>query len=121
MILPLSAIFTISFPKEDEPNVFPVKVDLQTILCPICQGKTIRHNQSRRRFRHGYAWNIGVLWIELAVPRQRCKACGFTFTYDYGLGLIRSSTVAFRQQIVKRCQGVLSWMFRVSTNFLIRP
>lgn len=28
-----------------------------------------------------------------------------TFTYDYGLGLVCSSTEAFRRQIVKRCQG----------------
>ncbi len=46
-----------------------------------------------------------MLWIELFVPRQRCKNCGFTFSYNYGLGLVRSSTEAFRMQIIKRCQG----------------
>ncbi|WP_230504133.1 hypothetical protein [Sutcliffiella rhizosphaerae] len=79
MILPLPSIFTISLPNEG-PNVFPVKVDSQTILCPICQGKTIRHEQSRRLFRHEYAWNIGVLWMELAVLVNK---------------------------IVKRCQGIM--------------
>lgn len=58
-----------------------------------------------RRFRHGYAWHIGVLWIELFVPRQRCKSCGFTFTFDYGLGLVHSSTESFRHEIVKHCHG----------------
>ena len=105
LILPLPSFFTISLPTDDEPNIFPVKVCPQTIICPICQGHTVRHDQIRRRFRHGYAWHIGVLWIELSVPRQRCKECGFTFTYDFGLGLVRSSTEAFRRQIVKRCQG----------------
>ncbi|HWL12948.1 MAG TPA: helix-turn-helix domain-containing protein, partial [Ureibacillus sp.] len=105
LILPLPSFFTISLPTDDEPNIFPVEVCTQTITCPICQGHTVRHDQSRRRFRHGYAWHIGVLWIELTVPRQRCKECGFTFSFDYGLGLVRSSTEAFRRQIVKRCQG----------------
>lgn len=105
LILPLPSFFTISLPTDFEPNVFPVDVSPQTITCPICQGLTVRHDQTRRRFRHGYAWRIGVLWIELFVPRQRCKECGFTFTYDYGLGLVRSSTEAFRRQIVKRCHG----------------
>lgn len=105
LILPLPSFFTISLPTDDEPNIFPVEVCTQTITCPICQGHTVRHDQSRRRFRHGYAWHIGVLWIELSVPRQRCKECGFTFSHDYGLGLVRSSTEAFRRQIVKCCQG----------------
>lgn len=103
--LPLPSFFTISLPTEEEPNVFPVEVCPQTIMCPICQGHTVRHDQTKHRFRHGYAWNIGMLWIELFVHRQRCKNCGFTFSYDYGLGLVRSSTEAFRMQIVKRCQG----------------
>ncbi|WP_160173383.1 helix-turn-helix domain-containing protein [Alkalihalobacillus alcalophilus] len=46
-----------------------------------------------------------AFWIELMVPRQRCKECGFTFSYDYGLELVRSSTESFRRQIVKHCQG----------------
>lgn len=50
-------------------------------------------------------WRIGVLWIELFLPRQRCKDCGFTFTFDYGLGLVRSSTESFRLEITKRCHG----------------
>lgn len=66
----------VSFPTCDEPNVFFVQVSSQIISCPICQGPTIRHDQRRRRFRHGYAWHIGVLWIELVVPRQRCKSWG---------------------------------------------
>jgi len=73
LILPLPSFFTISLPTDVEPNVFPVEVSPQTIPCPICQGTTIRHDQARRRFRHGYAWHIGVLWIEVIVPRQRCK------------------------------------------------
>lgn len=104
-ILPLPSFFTISLPSEEEPNVFPVEAVVRTISCPICQGDTIRHHQKVRRFRHGYAWHIGVLWIELIVPRQLCKNCGITFTYDYDLGLIRSSTEAFRRQIVTRCHG----------------
>lgn len=104
-ILPLPSFFTISLSSEEEPNVFPVEAAVQMISCPICQGGTIRHHQKVRRFRHGYAWHIGVIWIELAVPRQLCTTCGMTFTYDYDLGLVRSSTEAFRLQIVKRCHG----------------
>lgn len=48
---------------------------------------------------------MGVLWIEPFVPRQRCKSCGFTFTFDYGLGLVHSSTKSFRREIVKCCHG----------------
>lgn len=105
LLLPLPSFFMVSFPTCDEPNVFFVQVSSQIISCPICQGPTIRHDQRRRRFRHGYAWHIGVLWIELVVPRQRCKSCGFTFTYDYGLGLVRSSTESFRRQMASRCHG----------------
>lgn len=104
-ILPLPSFFTISLPSEEEPNVFPVEITSQAILCPICHKSTTRHFQKIRRFRHGYAWHIGVLWIELAIPRQLCTDCGVTFTYDYGLGLVRSSTESFRRQIVKRCHG----------------
>ena len=104
-ILPLPSFFHISLPSDEEPNVFPVTVDAQTISCPICQGTTVRHDQTVRRFRHGYAWHIGILWIGLAVPRQRCKDCRFSFAFDYGLGLVRSSTEAFRRQITQRCHG----------------
>ncbi|MGR5863477.1 transposase [Bacillus pacificus] len=46
-----------------------------------------------------------MLWIELAVPRQRCTQCNYTFIFDYGLGLIHSSTASFRREIVQRCKG----------------
>ena len=91
LILPLPPIFEIALPSDEEPNVFPVTVARQKIACPICVGATVCHGRTLRRFRHGYAWHIGVLWIELFLPRQRCKMCGFTFTFDYGLGLVRSS------------------------------
>ncbi|MER1987414.1 MAG: helix-turn-helix domain-containing protein [Solibacillus sp.] len=39
------------------------------------------------------------------MPCQRCKSCGFIFTFDYGLGLVRSSTEAFRHEITKRCHS----------------
>ena len=105
LMLPLPSFFEIDLPSEEEPNVFPVKIAPQTIPCPICQGATVCHDRSRRRFRHGYAWHIGVLWIELFIPRQRCKNCGFTFVFDYGLGLFHSSTESFRREITKRCHG----------------
>lgn len=105
LILPLPPFFEITLPSDEEPNVFRMTVAPQTISCPICQGATVCHDRSLRRFRHGYAWHIGVLWIELFLPRQRCKSCDFTFTFDYGLGLIRSSTEAFRREITKRCHG----------------
>ncbi|MEK4177895.1 ISL3 family transposase [Aeribacillus sp. FSL K6-2848] len=105
LILPLPSFFDITLPTEEEPNVFRATAAPQTITCPICAGATVCHDRSLRRFRHGYAWHIGVLWVELFVPRQRCKECGFTFTFDYGLGLVHSSTEAFRREIVKRCHG----------------
>lgn len=105
LILPLPSFFQVSLPSDEEPNVFPVTVEPQSICCPICHADTVCHDRSLRRFRHGYAWHIGVLWIELFLPRQRCKGCGFTFTFDYGLGLARSSTEAFRREITKRCHG----------------
>jgi transposase len=104
-ILPLPSFFTISMPSDEEPAVFPVQAAPQCILCPICFGKTYRHDKTLRRFRHSYAWHIGTLWIELEVPRQRCKNCDYTFTYDYDLGLVRSSTLAYRLQIVDHCHG----------------
>ena len=55
---------------------------MQTKLRPICQGHTVLHNQTRHRFRHGYAWHIGVLWIELAIPRLRCIEYRFNFTKE---------------------------------------
>ncbi|WP_157796299.1 hypothetical protein [Bacillus xiapuensis] len=39
------------------------------------------------------------------MPRQRCTCCGFAFTDDYELGLIRSSTDSFRREIVRWCYG----------------
>jgi len=104
-MLPLPSFFEMALPSDEEPNVFSVTVPPQAILCPICQGATVCHDRSLRRFRHGYAWHIGVLWIELFLPRQRCKACGFTFIFDFGLGLVRSSTESFRREISKRCHG----------------
>ncbi|WP_353957864.1 transposase [Lysinibacillus sp. G4S2] len=87
----------------------------QSIACPNCQGRTVCHDRALRRFRHGYAWHIGVLWIELFVPRQRCKNCGFTFTFDYGLGLVHSSTESFRREITKRCHGrSIAYQFHTS-------
>lgn len=105
LILPLPSFFEIALPSEEKPNTFRATATPQTIACPICAGATVFHDRSLRRFRHGYAWHIGVLWIELFVPRQRCKDCGFTFTFDYGLGLVHSSTESFRREITKRCHG----------------
>lgn len=105
MMLPLPSFFEIALSSDEEPNVFPITAAPQEIACQICAGATVCHDRSLRRFRHGYAWHIGVLWIELFLPRQRCKGCGFTFTFDYGLGLVRSSTESFRREITKRCHG----------------
>ena len=105
LMLPLPSFFEIDLSSEDKPNTFRATATPQTIACPICAGATVCHDRSLRRFRHGYAWHIGVLWIELFVPRQRCKGCGFTFTFDYGLGLAHSSTESFRREITKRCHG----------------
>ncbi|OCS93358.1 transposase [Caryophanon latum] len=102
-ILPLPSFFEIALSSDEEPHVFPITAAPQDIACPICEGATVCHARTRRRFRHGYAWHIGMLWIELLLPRQRCKDCGFTF--DYGLGLVRSSTESFRREITKRCHG----------------
>lgn len=71
-MLPLPSFFNIALPSDEEPNVFPVTVPHQKIACPICAGATVCHDRSLRRFRHGYAWHIDVLWVELFVPRQRC-------------------------------------------------
>ncbi|WP_420842162.1 transposase family protein [Exiguobacterium alkaliphilum] len=90
---------------DEEPNVFPVIPDRHDIPCPLCQRKTVLHSKRRRRFRHGHAWNVGILWIELDVPRQRCFSCDLTFVYDYGLGLVRTSTEVFRKGIAERCHG----------------
>ncbi|WP_404284457.1 ISL3 family transposase [Exiguobacterium aurantiacum] len=105
LLLPLPALFQIQMSSDEEPNVFPVIPDRHDIPCPLCQRKTILHSKKRRRFRHGHAWNVGVLWIELDVPRQRCTSCDLTFVYDYGLGLVRTSTEVFRKGIAKRCHG----------------
>lgn len=104
-LLPLPSFFKAELPNDEEPNVFPVTVEAQVIRCPICDGATVCHDRSLRRFRHSYAWNSGVLWIEFYVPRQRCKNCAYTFTYDYELGLIHSSTAFFRREITKCCLG----------------
>lgn len=104
-ILSLPSFFDISMPSDEEPSVFPIQAAPQCILCPICFGKTHRHDKKLRRFRHSYAWHIGTLWIELEIPRQRCTNCDYTFTYDYELGLVRSSTLAYRLQIVDCCHG----------------
>ena len=90
---------------DEEPNVFPVIPDRHDIPCPLCQRKTVLHSKRRRRFRHGHAWNVGILWIELDVPRQRCFSCDLTFVYDYDLGLVRTSTEVFRKGIAERCHG----------------
>lgn len=105
LILPLPSFFDLALPSDEEPNVFRATVVPQPIACPICSGATVCHDRSLRRFRHGYAWHIGVLWVELFLPRQRCKECGFTFIFDFGLGIVHSSTESFRREIVKRCHG----------------
>ncbi|HDR7634544.1 hypothetical protein JFU54_14150 [Bacillus sp. TH19] len=60
MILPLPCFFTIALPSEKEPAVFPVQAPPQSVLCPICFGKTHRHESAIRRLRHGFAWHIGT-------------------------------------------------------------
>ena len=105
MLLPLPSFFEVSFPSDDEPNVFPVTVGAYSVSCPICQGKTIRHAQTLRRFRHGYAWHLKFIWIEMAIPRHRCIACDLTFTYDFGLGIVQASSAMFRKELVRRCHG----------------
>ena len=105
LLLPLPDLFQIQTSSDEEPNVFPVIPDRHDIPCPLCQRKTVLHSKRRRRFRHGHAWNVGILWIELDVPRQRCFSCDLTFVYDYGLGLVRTSTEVFRKGIAERCHG----------------
>lgn len=105
MLLPLPSFFEVSFPSDEKPNVFPATVGAYSVPCPICQGKTIRHAQTLRRFRHGYAWHLGFIWIEMAIPRHRCVACDLTFTYDFGLGIIQASSAMFRKELVRRCHG----------------
>lgn len=63
-ILPLPSFFKVGLPKDEEPNVFPVTITSQKIHCPICEGIPTRQDRTLRRFRHSYAWEIGVLWIE---------------------------------------------------------
>ena len=105
LILPLPALFQIQMSSDEEPHVFPIIPDTHEIPCPLCEKKTILHSKKRRRFRHGHAWGVGALWIELDVPRQRCLSCDLTFVYDYGLGLVRTSTEVFRKGITERCHG----------------
>ncbi|MGY3190607.1 ISL3 family transposase [Lysinibacillus sp. TE18511] len=105
MLLPLPSFFEVSFPSDEEPNVFPVTVGAYSVPCPLCQGKTIRHAQTLRRFRHGYAWHLGLIWIEMVIPRHRCVACDLTFTYDFGLGIIQASSALFRKELVQCCHG----------------
>lgn len=92
-------------PSDEEPTVFPVTVGVYEAPCPVCHGKTVRHAQTLRRFRHGYAWHIGLIWIELWIPRHRCAVCDLTFTHDFGLGVIQSSSDLFRRELVRRCHG----------------
>lgn len=92
-------------PSEEEPAVFPATVGPYEAPCPVCEGKTVRHAQTLRRFRHGYAWHVGLIWIELQVPRHRCIECDLTFTHDFGLDLIQSSSALFRKELVQRCHG----------------
>lgn len=61
LILPLPSFFDIALPSDVEPNVFHATAAPQTIACPICAGATVCHDRSLRRFRHGYAWRIGIL------------------------------------------------------------
>lgn len=65
MLLPLPSFFEVSFPSDEEPNVFPATVGAYLVPCPICQGKTIRYAQTLRRFRHGYAWHLLFLFLFL--------------------------------------------------------
>ncbi|WP_028411116.1 hypothetical protein [Bacillus sp. 123MFChir2] len=71
MLLPLPSFFEVSLPSDKEPNVFPVTVGAYSVPCPICQGKTIGHAQTLRRFRHSYGWHLGLIWIEMMIPRHR--------------------------------------------------
>ncbi|STO08964.1 ISL3 family transposase [Exiguobacterium aurantiacum] len=105
LILPLPPFFQIEAPSDEEPHVFPVSVRDRDVACPVCGCGTTRHAKTRRRFRHGYAWGVGTIWIELDIPRQRCGACDLTFVHDYGLGLGHSSTRSFREAIARRCHG----------------
>ncbi len=105
LLLPLPALFQIQMSSDEEPHVFPVIPDTHDIPCPLCEKKTILHSKKRRRFRHGHAWGVGTLWMKLDVPRQRCLSCDLTFVYDYGLGLVRTSTEVFRKGITERCHG----------------
>lgn len=104
-LLPLPSFFTLSMPSEEEPNVFLATVGPYEAPCPVCKGKTVRHAQTLRRFRHGYAWHVGLIWIELPIPRHRCVDCDLTFTHDFGLELIQSSSALFRRELVRRCHG----------------
>ncbi len=47
---------------------FPVTPDTHEIPCPLCEKKTILHSKKSHYFRHGHAWRVGTLWIELDVP-----------------------------------------------------
>ena len=80
------------------------RIDTTSLARSVGKRPTL-HSKRRRRFRHGHAWNVGILWIELDVPRQRCFSCDLTFVYDYGLGLVRTSTEVFRKGIAERCHG----------------
>lgn len=117
-LLPLPSFFTLSMPSEEEPAVFPATVGPYEAPCPVCEGKTVRHAQTLRRFRHGYAWHVGLIWIELQVPRHRCIECDLTFTHDFGLDLIQSPSALFRKELVQRCT---SWIAFTSSNFSRMP
>ncbi|MGL4521034.1 MAG: ISL3 family transposase, partial [Bacilli bacterium] len=104
-LLPLPSFFEVSLPSDEEPTVFPVKVGAYTVPCPLCQKKTIRHAQMKRRFRHSYGWHVGLIWIEIMIPRHRCFSCDLTFTYDFDLGLVQASSAMFRKEIFRRCHN----------------
>ncbi|MGY3189334.1 hypothetical protein [Lysinibacillus sp. TE18511] len=99
LLLLLQSFSEVSLPSDEEPNVFPVTVDAYSVPCSICRGKAIRHAQTIRRFRHGYAWHLGLIWIEMAIPRHRCVACDLTFTYDFGLGLYKRLRLCFVENL----------------------
>lgn len=101
----MPSFFTLSIPSEEEPNVFLATVGPYKAPCPVCKRKTVRHAQTLRRFRHGYAWHVGLIWIELQIPRHRCVDCDLTFTHDFGLQLIQYSSALFRRELVRRCHG----------------
>lgn len=113
-LLPLPSFFTLSMPSEEEPNVFLATVGPYEAPCPVCKGKTVRHAQTLRRFRHGYAWHVGLIWIELPIPRHRCVDCDLTFTHDFGLSSFNPHLLFFEESWSDAATGVLSPTCRVN-------